>query len=163
MKKPLSKELSNNQENLNIYRTRRHSLKDLYIVIFLTILSLTILIIPVNKFVSNSIIPILYIVLSFLIIFLSGFAFWAALIPHAKIGKTKRLLLTLLLGIVILTGFYYFIKWSPLNGLNIMFLIILSAFICIMCMIAFLRRIKVPKIKKHNFENDIDLNEAIPY
>jgi len=70
MKKPLSKDLSNNQENLKIYRTRRSSLKDLYIVIFLTILALAILIIPLNTFLANSINNILYIVLDFLIIFL---------------------------------------------------------------------------------------------
>ena len=147
MKKPLSKDLSN-KENLKIYRTRRHSLKDLYIVIFLTILSLAILIIPVNKFVANSTIHILYIVLGFLIIFLSGFAFWAALIPVTKIGRFKRLFLTLLFGLVLLTGFYYFIKWNPLNGPNIMFLIILSAFMGIMCILAFLRRMRIPKIEK---------------
>ena len=110
MKKPLSKDLSNNQENLKIYRTRRHSLKDLYIVIFLTILSQAILIIPLNKYLINSIIQPLNIVLGFLIIFLSGFAFWSALIPRTKIGKFKRLLLTLLFVIVILTGFYYLMK-----------------------------------------------------
>jgi len=162
MKKKLSKDLSNNKENLKIYKTRRHSLKDLYIVIFLTILSLAILIIPINKFVANSIIHILYIVSGFLIIFLSGFAFWAALIPLTKIGKSKRLILTLLFVIVILTGFYYFIKWNPLNGLNIMFLIILSAFIGIMCIIACLRRMRISKIKKHYSEQDTHLNEAIP-
>ena len=159
MKKPLSKDLSNNQENLEIYRTRSHSLKDLYIVVFLTILSLAILIIPLNKYLTNSIVNPLNIALSFFIIFLSGFAFWAALIPVTTIGRSKRLLLILLFGIVLLTGFYYFVKLNPLNGPNIMFLIILSAFIGIMCIIACLRRMRIPKIKKQNSENMTPLIE----
>ncbi len=159
MKKPLSKDLSNNQENLKIYRTRRHSFKDLYIVIFLTILSLTILIIPLNKYLTNSFIHPLNIALGFLIVFLLGFAFWAALIPVTKIGRSKRLLLTLLFGIVFLTGFYYFMKFNPLNGFNIMFLFIISVFIILMCIISCLRRIRVPKIKKQSSESITGLSD----
>ena len=159
MKKPSSKDRSNKQENLKIYRTRRHSFKDLYIVIFLTILSLTILSIPLNKYLINSFIHSLNIALGFLIVFLSGFAFWAALIPVTKIGRSKRLLLTLLFGIVFLTGFYYFMKLNPLNGINIMFLFIISVFIILMCIISFLRRIRVPKIKKQSSENIIGLSD----
>ena len=158
MKKSLSKDRSNNQ-NLKIYRTRSHSLKDLYIVIFLTIISLAILIVPLNKYLTNSIIHPLDIALGILIVFLLGFAFWALLIPFTKIGRPKRLLLTLLFGIIFLSGSYYFMKFNPLNGPNIMFLFIISVFIIFICVISFLRRIRVPKIKKHSSENIIGLSD----
>jgi uncharacterized membrane protein len=160
MKKPLSKDLSNKQENLKIYRTRRHSLKDLYIVIFLTILSLAILIIPINKYIANSIIHPLNIALGLLIVFLSGFSFWAALIPITKIGSSKRLLLTLLFGIVLLILSYDFMKLNPFNGFKMFFLIILSVFIILMCIITFLRRSRTPKIiKKQNSKDITGLND----
>ena len=153
MKKPLSKDLSNNQENLKIYRTHRHSFKDLYIVVFMTILSLTILSIPLNKYLTNSFIHSLNTGLGFLIVFLLGFTFWAVLIPVTKIGISKRLLLTLLFGIVFLIGLHYFMKFNPLNGFNLLFLFIISVFIILMCIISCLRRIKVPKIKKQSSES----------
>jgi len=155
----MKKSLSKDPEKLKVYKTHKQSNKDLYIVLFLTLASLAVIVLPLNKYIVNNIINPLNVILSFLIIFLSGFAFWAAVIPLTKIGRSKRLLLTLLFGIVILTGFYYFMKFNPLNGPNIMFLIILSAFIGIMCIIAYLRRMMIPKIKKQNSENMTPLIE----
>ncbi len=86
------------------------------------------MIIPINKYIANSIIHPLNIALGFLLIFLSGFAFWAALIPLTKIGKFKRLLLTLLFGMVLLILSYDFMKLNPLNGFKI---IVSYCYICI--------------------------------
>ncbi len=50
-------------------------------------------------------------------------------------------------------------KLNPLNGFNVMFLVIISVFIILMCIISFLRRIRVPKIKKQSSENITGLND----
>ena len=75
------------KENLKIYRTRKHSIKDLYLVMFLTLISLAVLTLPVNKYLGNTILYPLKTVLIFLLILLSGYAFWAALIPITKLGS----------------------------------------------------------------------------
>ena len=131
----------------------------MYIVIFLTILSFAILIVPLNSYVTNLNIHLLNIVFGFFIVFLSGFAFWAMLIPLTKIGRFKRLFLTLLFGIVLLILSYDFIGLNPLNGFKIMFIFILSVFIILMCIMACLRRIRKYEIIKIRSSENVGLND----
>lgn len=133
-------------ENIEIYRFQ-YSIKDLYIVIFLTLLSLTILTIP-PKYIEGSVLYPLKTVFSYLLLFISGYVFWAALVPRNQL-KAKRLLLTLIFGMVLFTVFYLLLKFNPLEGPSLVFTSILSIFIGLMCIIAILRRIKSPKIGKY--------------
>ena len=141
------KDLIEKTENLKIYRTSHNSIKDLYLVIILTLISLAVLTNPLTNYLGNS---IFYTLKPFLIllILLCGYALGAALIPLTKIGSSKRLFLTIIFGILIFTLFFFFLKLNTLNGLNIILISILSLFIGLMCIIACLRRMKIPKIKK---------------
>ncbi|WP_052374317.1 DUF1616 domain-containing protein [Methanobacterium sp. SMA-27] len=134
-------------EEIAIYNIH-HSIKDISIVIFLTLLSLVILSIPI-KYMGNSFIYILKPVFSYLLIFIvSGYAFWAALIPRKQL-KAKRLLLTLIFGIMLFIVSYFLLKFNPLKGPSLVFTSILSIFIGLMCIITILRRINTPKIEKY--------------
>ena len=139
---------------MKIYRTRPHSIKDLYIILLITLLSMAILVLPINKYISNSSLYTLNIFLSLLIIMLAGYAFWAALIPTKKLGRSKRLLLTLFFSIILLTVIIFLLKLNPFNGTNILIFSILSAFIGLMCMVACLRRIRIPKMENGSKYNN---------
>ena len=107
------------QENVNPDREKEiyklnHSIKDLYILIVLTLLSLAIVALP-SKYIAGSILYPLKTVFSVLIIFLSGYAFWAAVIPLTKLGRSKRLLLTIIFGIILLTVSYFFLKFNTMK------------------------------------------------
>ena len=138
-----------------------HSIKDLYIIIVLTLLSLTIVALP-TKYIEGSILYPIKTVFSVLIIFLSGYAFWAAVIPLIKLGRFKRLLLTIIFGIILLTISYFLLKFNTLNGLNIVLISILSAFIGLMCIIAFVRRKRKPKTEKKESKYD-EKSSFTPY
>jgi uncharacterized membrane protein len=135
-------------EEIEIYNIH-HSIKDIYIVIFLTILSLAVLSIPI-AYIASSFIYNLKFVVSYLLIFMvSGYAFWAALIPRKQL-KAKRLLLTLIFGIVLFIASYQLLKFNLIEGPSLVFTSILSIFIGLMCIITILRRINTPKIGKHS-------------
>ena len=106
-KSKIEKDVKKNGES-EIY-TLNHSFKDLYILIVLTLLSLTIVALP-TKYIEGSILYPLKTVFSVLIIFLSGYAFWAAVIPLTKLGRSKRLLLTIIFGIILLISILLFIE-----------------------------------------------------
>jgi uncharacterized membrane protein len=136
------------KENLEIYNIH-HSIKDIYIIIFLTLLSLTILSIP-TKYITNHFIFNLKPVLSYLLIFvLSGYAFWAALIPRREI-KSKRLILSLIFGIILFSVSYFILKFSLLEGPSLIYTSILSIFIGLMSITTIFKRINTPKIEKHS-------------
>lgn len=128
------------------------SMKDLYIIICLTIISLAIVVLPSRYFAEYLFYP-LKVILGLLMVFLSGFAFLTAITPIRNIGKSKRLLFPIIGGILILIAYYYFFKLSTINKFNISLLIILSAFIVLMCIISFLRRKKILKMGKKEFKN----------
>ena len=150
-KSKIEKDVKKNGET-EIYKLN-HSFKDLYILIVLTLLSLTIVALP-TKYIEGSILYPLKTVFSVLIIFLSGYAFWAAVIPLTKLGRSKRLLLTIIFGIILLTVSYFLLKFNTLKGLNIVLISILSAFIGLMCIIAFLRRKRKPKMERKESKYD---------
>ena len=126
----------------------RYSIKDISIVIFLTLLSLVILSIPL-KYFGSSFISILKPFFSYLLLFIvSGYAFWAALILSKQL-KVKRLFLTLIFGMVLFIVSYLLLKFKPLEGPSLVYTSILSVFIGLMCIIAILRRMNTPKIEKY--------------
>ncbi|MBZ2166326.1 DUF1616 domain-containing protein [Methanobacterium spitsbergense] len=134
-------------EEIAIYNIH-HSIKDISIVIFLTLLSLIILALPL-KYIGSSFIYNLKPIFSYLLIFIvSGYAFWAALILSKQI-KAKRLLLTLIFGMVLFIISYLLLKFNPLEGPSLIFTSIISIFIGLMCIIAILKRINTPKIEKY--------------
>lgn len=134
-------------EEIEIYNIH-HSVKDISIVIFLTLLSLAILSIPL-KYMGSSFIYNLKPVFSYLLIFIvSGYAFWAALVPRKQL-KAKRLFLTLIFGMVLFIVSYFLLKFNPLEGPSLVFTSIVSIFIGLMCIIACLKRMNTPKIEKH--------------
>ena len=140
-----------------------HSIKDLYFLIVLTLLSLSIVALP-TKYLEGSILYPLKTVFSVLIIFLSGYAFWAAVIPLTKLGRSKRLLLTIIFGIILLTVSYFLLKFNTLKGFNIFLVSILSAFIGLMCIIAFIRRKRKPKMENKESKNkDIQKDEKYSF
>ena len=145
-------------EKLEIYTTKKPSTKDLYIVLLLTLLSLIILLTPLNKYIISTLSYSLTIISSFLIIFLTAYSFWAAVFPTNKFGKINRLLLTMVLGIVITTAYDLIFIQTPLDGFNINILIGLSAFIGLMIIISFLRRSRKSKIDKKEFEDENTAN-----
>ncbi len=134
-------------EEIEIYNIH-HSFKDIYIVIFLTILSLAVLSIPIAYIVSFFIYNLKFVFSYLLIFMVSGYAFWAALIPRKQL-KAKRLLLTLIFGIVLFIASYQLLKFDLIEGPSLVFTSILSIFIGLMCIITILRRINTPKIGKH--------------
>ena len=138
-----------------------HSFKDLYILIVLTLLSLTIVAIPI-KYIESSIFYPLKTVFSLLIIFLSGYAFWAAVIPLTKLGKTKRLLLTIIFGVILLTASYLLLRFNPKTGFNIIIVSVLSIFIGLMCIIAFIRQKRKPEMEKIESDDKKEESELEP-
>jgi len=150
------------QEKIEIYNIH-HSIKDIYLVIFLTLLSLVILSIPI-KYIGSSYIYNLKPVFSYLLIFIvSGYAFWAALLPRKQL-KAKRLYLTLIFGIVLFIVFYLLLKFNTLEGPSLVFISIISIFIGLMCIIAFLRRKRKPKMeKKESKHEDTEKDEKYSF
>ena len=149
------------QEKIEIYNIH-HSIKDIYLVIFLTLLSLVILSIPI-EYIGSSYIYNLKPVFSYLLIFIvSGYAFWAALLPRKQL-KAKRLYLTLIFGIVLFIVFYLLLKFKTLEEPSLVVTSIVSIFIGLMCIIAILRRMKAPKIGKHTGKKYEVTNQELEY
>lgn len=132
---------------LKVYKIRKPSNKDLYIILLLTLTSLVVIIASLNQYLNDTIFN-LNIIFSFLIIFLLGYATWAAMLPVTYLGKLKRLVLIILFGILLITIYYFIFKLNPLNGYNINLFITLSALITILCIITFLRRNNIQKNQK---------------
>jgi len=55
----MKKSDSKDTERLEAYKTRQQSNKDLYIVLLLTLISLTVFIVPLNKYLTVSVISLL--------------------------------------------------------------------------------------------------------
>ena len=150
----MKKSSSKVPEKLEVYKTKQQSNKDLYLVLLLTLASLTVFIIPLNRYLTITIISSLSVFLSFLIIFLLGYVFWATLFPLAKIGKFKRLILVIIFEIVLITTYFFIFNINPLNGYNIKLLIILSILIGLLSMISFLRRKEENKFEKKESKDE---------
>jgi uncharacterized membrane protein len=148
-----------NENNLKIYLTRPYPITDLYLMIFLTLISLVVFFVPLTKYLGNLIYP-LKILFTLLIFELSGYAFITALMPTSKFSKFQNILLSIGLGTVLLIGSYYLIKFNPLNELNTIFMNILIIFIGLMCIITCLRRIRIPKIGKKEFKSNKTVNKT---
>ena len=127
----------------------------------MTLISLIILSIPLKN-ISSSFIYILKPFFSYLLLFISGYVFWAALLPRKQL-KAKRLLLALIFGIVLFIISYPILKFNPLEGPSLIFTSIISIFIGIMCIIAILRRINTPKIEKYPGRNYDVLKQDVEY
>jgi uncharacterized membrane protein len=134
-----------------IYKLK-HSMKDIYIIIFFTIISLIIVSLP-SKYIGGYFFYPVKAVSSLLIVFFSGIAFLIVIVTITNIAKSKQLLFTIIWGILILVAYSFFFKLNTLNKPNIILIIILSSFIVLMCLISFLRRKKIPKIEKKEFKN----------
>ena len=106
----MKKSDSKDTEKFEAYKTRQQSNKDLYLVLLLTMVSLTIFIVPLNKYLAISTISLLKVFLSYLIIFLLGYTFWATLFPLTKIGKIKRLILVIIFGIILIITYGLYLK-----------------------------------------------------
>jgi len=106
----MKKSDSKDTERLEAYKTRQQSNKDLYIVLLLTLISLTVFIVPLNKYLTVSVISLLKVFLSYLVIFLLGYTFWAALFPLTKIGKFKRLILIIIFVIILIATYLIIFK-----------------------------------------------------
>ena len=146
------KKSSKEPGKLKVYKISKPSNKDLYIVLLITLISLVVIVTSLNKYLNNTIFNI-NIIFSFLIIFLLGYAFWAAILPVAYLGKFKRLILIILFEILLITIYYFIFKLNPLNGYNINFFITLSTLISLLCIISFLRRNSIQKTRKKRFKN----------
>lgn len=133
------------KKEIEIYNIH-HSMKDISIVIFLTLLSLVILALPI-KYIGSFFISILKPFFSYLLLFISGYVFWAVLVPRKQLKA--NLLLTLIFGMVLFIISYLILKFNPLEGPSLIFTSILSIFIGLMCIMAILRRINTPKIEKY--------------
>ena len=131
--------------------TRNYPITDLYLMIFLTLMSLAVFSVPLTKYLGNLTYP-LKILFTLLIFELSGYAFITALMPTSKFSRFKNIILSIIFGIVLLIGSYYLIKFNPLNELNIIFINILIIFIGLICIIEGLRRMRIPKIGKKDFK-----------
>ena len=151
---------SNDPEKFEVYKTGKQSNKDLYLVLLITLASLTVFIIPLNKYLTSTIISSLKVFLGYLIILLLGYIFWAAMFPLAKFGKFKRLILDIIFGVVLITICFVIFKINPLNGYNIKLLIILSILIGLLCIISFLRRKEESKIKKNRYKDENNLEHT---
>lgn len=145
----------NNENGKPVYENEEfnlnHSLKDIYIIIFLTLISLAIIVLP-SKYIASYLFFHLKVVLSLLIVFLSGFAFLTAITPIGNLVRYKQLIFTIMWGIFIIAAYYFFFKSNTLNQLNIRLVIILSTFIGLMFVITFLRCKKNPRIGKKEFK-----------
>lgn len=134
------------RENIKIYRTKRPPIKDLYLFTYSTFFILTFLLIsPTILQYFNSYISA---VVSLLIFLLAGFSFIACLIPMAKYSKLKTFLLSLIPTLGLFVLFFFLLKYNPILKPNLFVVSSLSMFIGLMCIIALIRRIRIPRIKK---------------
>ena len=129
----------------------RYSIKDLYLVIFSTLIALIILVIP-TSYINGHILYPLKIIFGYLLILMLGYTVWAALVPKRQPTKIKPLVFSVIFSIIIFAISFMVLKFSLLDGPSTILAYVMSIFIGLFCIVACLRRVNIPKIEKQSIQ-----------
>lgn len=141
-------------ENLKIYRNKKPHIKDLYLVISITILALMIFTISSNKYLLNSILSTLLSLVALMLFLLAGYSLIIGINPINKLSKSFILLLTLISSIGLFLIFNFTFKINPILNSSILIISILSIFTGIMCLISTVKIIHVLKMNKNELKSE---------
>ena len=145
------------EQGIKVYNFH-YSIKDLYLIIFLTLIALIILVTP-TLYINGHILYPMKTIFGYLLILLLGYAIWTASVPKRQPSKIKPLVFSFIFSIIIFAISFIVLKFSLSVGPSKILAYIMSIFIGLFCIVACLRRVNIPKIEKLSIEKKHEPNK----